>query len=60
SRKPEDIIPIIDNHVLFRLISLIEIICSDTNTFSTEQLKELLDKFLHQSTSVRPLSNADQ
>ncbi|CAF3890479.1 unnamed protein product, partial [Rotaria sordida] len=60
SRKLEDIIPIIDNHVLFRLISLIEMICSDTNTFSTEQLKELLDKFLHHSTIVRPLSNADQ
>ncbi|CAF3437622.1 unnamed protein product [Rotaria sp. Silwood1] len=60
SRKPEDIIPIIDNHVLSRLISLVEMVCSDTNTFSTEQLKELLDKFLHQSTIVRPLSNIDQ
>ncbi|CAF4624447.1 unnamed protein product, partial [Rotaria sp. Silwood2] len=60
SRKSEDSIPIIDNHVLSRLISLVEMICSDTNTFSTEQQKELLDKFLHQSIIVRPLSNADQ
>jgi len=35
-------------------------ICSDANTFSNEQCTELLDKFLHQSTIVRPLSNVDQ
>jgi hypothetical protein len=35
-------------------------ICSDSNTFSIEQCKELLDKMLHQSKIIRPLSNADQ
>ncbi|CAF3201556.1 unnamed protein product [Rotaria socialis] len=58
--KSEDTIPIIDNHVLSRLISLMETICTDTKTFSSEQLKELLDKFLYQSIIVRPLSNAEQ
>jgi len=41
-------------------MSLVEIICSDTTTFSTEQCTELLNKFLHQSTIVRPLSHANQ
>ena len=35
-------------------------ICSDSNIFSIEQCKELLDKFLHQSTIVCPLSQVDQ
>jgi hypothetical protein len=35
-------------------------ICSDTDTFSIEQCTELLNKFLHQSSIVRPLSQADQ
>ena len=50
----------IDNHILSCLISLAEMICSDTKTFSTEQCTELLDKFLYQSSIVRPLSHADQ
>ena len=50
----------IDNHILSCLISLAEISCSDTKTFSTEQCTELLDKFLDQSSIVRPLSHADQ
>ncbi|CAF0880501.1 unnamed protein product [Adineta steineri] len=58
--KMDDIIPIIDNHILLHLISLVEMICSDKNTFSNEQCTELLDKFLQQSSIVRPLSNADQ
>ncbi|CAF5122854.1 unnamed protein product, partial [Rotaria sp. Silwood1] len=29
-------------------------------TFTTEQFKELLDKFLHQSTIVRPIPYAEQ
>ncbi len=35
-------------------------ICSDTDTFSMEQCKELLDKFLHQSSIVRPLPQPEQ
>ncbi|CAF4619784.1 unnamed protein product, partial [Rotaria magnacalcarata] len=58
--KSEDTIPIIDNHVLSRLISLMETICTDIKTFSSEQIKELLNKFLYQSIIVRPLSNAEQ
>ena len=58
--KTDDIIPIIDNHVLLRLISLVEIICSDSKTFSNDQCTQLLDKFLQKSSLVRPLSNADQ
>ncbi|UJR38217.1 hypothetical protein I4U23_030890 [Adineta vaga] len=56
----DDTIPIIDNYVLLRLISLVEVICSDTNTFSNEQCTILLDKFLQQSSIVRPLSNVEQ
>ena len=50
----------IDNHVLSCLISLVEMVYSDTETFSTEQCTKLLDKFLYQSSIVRPLSHADQ
>ncbi|CAF1460969.1 unnamed protein product [Adineta ricciae] len=60
STKTDDTIPIIDNHVLLYLISLIEIICSDTKAFSDEQCKNLLDNFLDRSSIVRPLSNIEQ
>ncbi|CAF2201932.1 unnamed protein product [Rotaria magnacalcarata] len=55
SKQLDDLIPMIDHHVLHRLISLAELIFSHTNIFSNEQLQELLDKFLYQSTIVRPL-----
>ena len=63
--KPElpssdEIIPVIDNHVLGRLISLAELISSAHQTFSTEQCHALLDAFLQHSRIVRPLSTADQ
>ena len=56
----EDTIPIIDNHVLSRLISLVEMICTDTDTFTTKQCAELLDRFLYHSSIVRPLPQPDQ
>ncbi|CAF4605902.1 unnamed protein product, partial [Rotaria sp. Silwood2] len=59
--KPsDDFIPIIDDHILVNLISLIERISSDINTFTNEQLKELLDKFRCQSTMVRPIPYSEQ
>ncbi|CAF3633749.1 unnamed protein product [Rotaria sp. Silwood1] len=58
--QSDDLIPIIDDHVLLYLISLIEMFSSDAITFTTEQFKELLDKFLHQSTIVRPIPYAEQ
>ncbi|CAF3369568.1 unnamed protein product, partial [Rotaria socialis] len=54
-KQLDDLIPMIHHHVLHRLISLVELIFSHTNIFSKEQLQELLDKFLYQSTIVRPL-----
>lgn len=50
----------IDNHIVARLLSLVETICSDTEVFSTEQCTNLVNQFLHQSSIVRPLSQVDQ
>ena len=55
-----DILPIIDSHVLSRLISLVETICSDHDGFSNEQCKELLDQFLDHSSIVRPIPSPEQ
>ena len=55
-----EIIPVIDNHVLARLIALAELISSDQKSFSTEQCHALLDIFLNRSKVVRPLSGGDQ
>lgn len=43
-----------------RLISLVEMTSSDICAFSNEQIKELLDKCLYQSTIIRPLAKSDQ
>ncbi|CAF4727886.1 unnamed protein product, partial [Rotaria sp. Silwood2] len=59
-KQSDDLIPIIDGHVLIYLISLIDMISADTKTFSIEQCKELLDKFVYQSTIVRPIPYAEQ
>ncbi|CAF3068718.1 unnamed protein product [Rotaria sp. Silwood2] len=59
-KQSDDLIPIIDGHVLIYLISLIDMISADTKTFSIEQCKELLDKFFYQSTIVRPIPYAEQ
>ncbi|CAF2799963.1 unnamed protein product [Rotaria sp. Silwood2] len=59
-KQSDDLIPIIDDSVRLRLISLVEMISSDVTTFSTEQFKELLDKFLYESTIVRPIPNAEK
>ena len=59
-KTPEDAVPIIDDHILARLTSLAEMICSDDASFSTEQCEDFLDRILRQSTIVRPLPQKSQ
>ena len=42
------------------MISLVETICSDSEQFSHEQCKELLDQFLDHSSIVRPIPIVEQ
>jgi len=60
SKTSEDIIPFIDTHIHSRLVSLVDTICSDHQTFSSQQSTDLVNKFLCQSSIVRPLSQSDQ
>ncbi|CAF1261278.1 unnamed protein product, partial [Didymodactylos carnosus] len=54
--ESENKIPFLNSYITSRLISLIESICSDVQTFSMEQCKELLDFTLKTSTLLEPMA----
>ncbi|CAF4178040.1 unnamed protein product, partial [Didymodactylos carnosus] len=56
----ENKIPFIDNYITSRLMSLIELICSDSRMFSSEQCKELLDSALKTSALLKPIARKDK